>query len=153
MIMFEMPPQNHGIQASTVINFFKGGMLPYLLTLMWYFDNYREEMCLYMCMHGSYGLLWLTRHYTQPDASFARQMTWSSAFIAAAAILIPYCVPAYLLASGACDKQLLSDWTLNGKVIVSVFWRKYLALFLYIMGVTLTTSADVQKNTHLKHVK
>ena len=90
MIMFEMPPQNHGIEASTVINLFKGGMLPYILTLMWYFNNYREEMCLYMCMHGSYGLLWLSRHLTQPDASFARNMTWSSA-IRATNTMIAYC--------------------------------------------------------------
>ena len=153
LLMIDLPPRIYLFKICHIVNVFKGGMLPYILFLMRYYKNYREEMCLYMIMHGSYGLLWLARHFTQPDASFDRYQTITCSILSCVAILIPYCVPAFLLASGRCDKQLVTDWTLNDKVIVSVFWRKYLALLTYIMGVALTMCADVQKNTHLKHVK
>lgn len=120
---------------------------------MAYFNNYSLEMQIYAIIHGSYGLFWYMKHLAMPDATFERTMSIGSTFVLWATLLGPYCVPSILLASGQCDKTVKEDWILNDKVILTANQRLMGALLVYIIGVTVTIAADIQKNTHLKHVK
>lgn len=52
------------------INLQKCTSLPFFLFLQYYYDNWSVPMCLYTCLHGSYGLLWYLKHLIFPDASF-----------------------------------------------------------------------------------
>ena len=52
------------------INLQKGGMIIYLLAEMIYFDNWTLGSWLYLALHGSYGMFWIFKDYTFPDASF-----------------------------------------------------------------------------------
>ena len=55
------------VTAQWIINFQKGGTLPYVLFLMWYFEHYSVPAYFYAAAHGSYGLIWLIKHFVTPD--------------------------------------------------------------------------------------
>ena len=56
-----------GPRAQWIINFQKGGTLPYVLFLMYYFDHYSVPAYFYAAAHGSYGIIWLIKHFVTPD--------------------------------------------------------------------------------------
>lgn len=118
-------------------------MLPYLLILQYYYNNYSDLMCIYTIMHGSYGCLWFLKHLTFPDKRFEQKCTIMCAIVGWATILGPYCIPGLLLASGRCN----SEEEFNTDV-----WSKkrvWISVFMYIIGVTVTMTADCQKNVIL----
>ena len=78
----------------------------YLAFLIWYFQNFSEPMMIYAVLHGTYGLCWYLKHLTNPDAAFERYVTPGSVFVAWAGLLGPYCIPAYLIASGQADQAM-----------------------------------------------
>ena len=104
-------------------------MLFYCLGLQYYYDNWSDQMCLYSVMHGSYGMLWYLKHLAFPDKTYIQKCTVACAAVCWITLLGPYMVPAYLLASGQCPHELSLE-------------RKYFSLFAYIIGVSLTLSAD-----------
>ena len=53
------------------VNLTKGLMVPYIYSLMVYFDNFSLGCWLYLALHGSYGLIWVTKDMILPDAGFA----------------------------------------------------------------------------------
>ncbi len=71
----ELPPGPPIIPMRYYINFHKGGMPFLILFFMIYFQNYSTPCWLYLALHGSYGLIWLMKDYTFPDASFQRKVT------------------------------------------------------------------------------
>ena len=72
----------------------------YLAFLVWYLDNYSLPMMVYSVLHGTYGVLWYVKHRVFPDPSLQDKCTVSCALVCWFLILMPYMVPAYLLASG-----------------------------------------------------
>ena len=148
--MHRIPPGPQCFKISSVINPQKVGTLLYLSFLMWYFGNFSDVMCLYTAMHGSYGLLWYMKHLTCPDKSYDRLCTFNCAVVCWVLLLGPYMVPGYLLASGQC--YLTKDSTDLTLPREPSLVRKYGSLFMYIIGVCLTISSDVQKNTMIKHM-
>ena len=70
-----------------------------ILGFMIYFDNYSPACWLYLALHGSYGLLWLLKDFTFPDASFERKVTFLSFIIPWLVVIQPYCYASYLIAS------------------------------------------------------
>ena len=56
-----------------VINFQKAGTLPFIYFLMTYYNNYSNGCYLYLALHGSYGIVWILKDLTFPDASFQRK--------------------------------------------------------------------------------
>jgi len=75
MMSYSLPPGGPLIPARYIINLYKGGMLPSCLYMMQYYNNDQNKNInmLYTVMHGSYGLCWLYKDFTFPDASFMRK--------------------------------------------------------------------------------
>ena len=132
-VMYELPPGPKFLTLASVVNLQKVGMVFYLPFLMYYYDNFTDEMCLYACMHGSYGLLWFMKHLAFPDKTFLQKCTFSSALVCWIFLLGPYMIPAYLLASGKIYNEIYPRATTE---------RRYSSLLLYIFGVCTTLAAD-----------
>ena len=49
------------LRLAWVINAQKGGTLPFVLMLMWWFDCWTATAWAYLALHGSYGLCWLLK--------------------------------------------------------------------------------------------
>ena len=47
------------MRVRDAINLHKGLVIPVVLGLMWYFDNYSTEAFVYLSLHGLYSILWL----------------------------------------------------------------------------------------------
>lgn len=105
-------------------------------------------MCLYTCLHGSYGLLWFMKHLAFADQAFEAYQTVPAALLAWASVLGPYLVPGFLLASGRCE-DAFDPKTGNNFTRA----RVYVAIVMYIFGACLMTAADCQKNIILDNIK
>ena len=91
-------------------------------------------MLTYSVLHGSYGLLWYTKHLVFPDESLNQKTTILPAILCWLLVLLPYCVPAYLIASGvSADVEPVS---------LKVKLRYYIAITLYIFGTVMMMLAD-----------
>lgn len=66
----DLPPGPAFLPMRYYINLHKGGMPILIFGLMLYYDNFSLACWLYLALHGSYGLFWLLKDYTFPDASF-----------------------------------------------------------------------------------
>ena len=62
-----LPPGPAFIPWYMVINFQKAGTLPYVIGLMYYFDHWSTPAYFYAAAHGSYGIVWLLKHFVIPD--------------------------------------------------------------------------------------
>eukprot|EP00347_Sterkiella_histriomuscorum_P000149 403376983 len=138
--MFEIPPGPRFIPVSLTVNAQKLGMPLWLAFLVYYYQNYSDQMLMYSVMHGTYGVLWYLKHITFPDKFADEKFTVSCAFVLWVLVLGPYLLPSWLIASGN-SYPFQSNYPLY-------YW-----LTVYIFGVTLTLGSDAQKNFTLKLMK
>ena len=54
-----------GIRVGTFIDLHKVLVIPVVLAMMWYYDNWSMDAFVYLGMHGSYSLLWLIKQRTR----------------------------------------------------------------------------------------
>ncbi|MGO8766703.1 MAG: DUF1295 domain-containing protein [Limisphaerales bacterium] len=123
------------MKTITYINAHKALVIPVVLGLMWFYDNWSTEAFIYLSLHGTYSLLWLVKEATYPDRRFEeRQPMW----IGIVFIFLPlagYYVAPYLLIS--------RHLSLPPYVIGMV-------LFLFTCGIFLHYAGDAQKYYTLK---
>lgn len=50
-----------------IVNTFKTFSFLWVIFLMVYFDNYKPSMYLYLFLHGTYGIFWVTKDIFFPD--------------------------------------------------------------------------------------
>lgn len=117
---------------SWVINFQKGGTLPFVLLLMVAFQNFSTTAWLYAALHGSYGLLWLLKDVTFPDPGWQKRVTLAGGLVSFLAVLGPYWSFAYLLVSDVGRPEAPA-------------WLMFLSTALYALGVGIMLAADAQK--------
>lgn len=67
---YNMGPGPHVLPMRYYANIQKGGTVILMLILMLYYRNYSEGAWLYLMLHGSYGIFWLMKDFTFPDAQF-----------------------------------------------------------------------------------
>ncbi len=94
------------MRVRDAINLHKGLVIPVVLGLMWYFDNYSTEAFVYLSLHGSYSILWLIKDGTYPDRRFDEQLPliWGILFV-----FIPlsgYYIAPYILISNHITASL-----------------------------------------------
>jgi Protein of unknown function (DUF1295) len=58
------------MKVISYINWHKALVPPVVVALMWYFDNWTTEAFLYLSLHGTYSVLWLTKESLYPDRRF-----------------------------------------------------------------------------------
>jgi len=127
--------KDSAITSIVYINAHKILVIPIVLGLMIFFDNWSTEAFIYLSIHGTYSLLWLVKEATYPDRRFEeRQPLWIGILF----IFMPlagYYVAPYLLIS----QHLSLPPYLIGIVLVC-----------YISGIFLHYVGDAQKYYTLK---
>ena len=62
---------NHGrvtaMKTGTYINAHKALVIPVVLGLMWFYQNWSTEAFVYLSIHGTYSVLWLIKQSLYPD--------------------------------------------------------------------------------------
>lgn len=119
------------VKLNWVINFQKGGTLPFVLALMALTDTWTATAWTYLALHGSYGLIWLLKDLIMPDARWQRRVTFGGAFLSFALVLGPYWLAPILLVR---DRTEQPAWLLAGAAIA------------YAIGVVLMMASDAQKH-------
>ena len=89
----DVPPGPRFIPQYMMINFQKGGTLPFCLYLMYYFENYSPSAYIYTAAHGSYGLVWLLKHFMFRDTKYDQKQTFMSC-LCAFLLVLPKPLPA-----------------------------------------------------------
>jgi protein-S-isoprenylcysteine O-methyltransferase Ste14 len=64
------------MKISTFINAHKILVIPVVVGLMWFYDNWSTEAYVYLALHGTYGMLWLAKHRLYPDRRFEEIQPW-----------------------------------------------------------------------------
>ncbi len=123
------------IKLAWVINFQKGGTLPFVLALMVATDTWTATAWTYLALHGSYGLVWLLKELTFPDPGWQTRVSLGGALSSFAAVLGPYWLAPVLLTTQRLEQP---PAVLAG------------ASVLYALGVVLMVGADAQKYFVLK---
>jgi protein-S-isoprenylcysteine O-methyltransferase Ste14 len=137
LLGINFPPGPNCIPWYVVINFQKGLTLPFVLALMAYFDNYSASSYFYAAAHGSYGIVWVIKHFVAPDPKWFIKTTVSSQLLSFALILGPYWSMPYLLISRTAPEPSLA--------------RCCVAMVVYIIGVVIMTVSDATKSAVLEH--
>ncbi len=128
------------LKAAWVINLQKGGTLPFVLLLMVLSDNFSVAAWVYLGLHGSYGLLWLLKHFAFPDPAWEQKVTFGAAINMWLFVLGLYWVAPVLLITDVlgADRPQPPVWLLS------------VAIVLYAVGVVLMMASDCQKYFVLK---
>ncbi|AZQ64295.1 DUF1295 domain-containing protein [Flammeovirga pectinis] len=123
------------MKVSTYINAHKILLIPVVLFLMWYFNNWSTEAFIYLAIHGTYCLLWLLKHNMFPDNRFSEKQPF---LIGLFFIFLPlggYYIAPYLLISN---------------YVVLPPYLFVLVVFIYTLGIFLHYVSDAQKYFTLK---
>jgi protein-S-isoprenylcysteine O-methyltransferase Ste14 len=110
--------------------------------MMCYYDNFTLGCWLYLALHGSYGIFWITKDSLFPDAA------WQTKVSLFGALLITIFWPllgygSYLLCSRQTSPETL--WPSNEHL--------FLTLLLFLFGIVLMMGSDGQKHFVLKNKK
>lgn len=103
---------------------------------MYYFDNWSHHAYMYLVAHGSYGWLWILKHYTLEMKPFNTEAD-IPVYIVLTIVLYPmYWTFAYL---AIANKDTMSGLYLAG------------CMTLYIFGLSIMLMSDVQTHFTLKY--
>lgn len=123
------------MKTGTFINIHKALVIPIVLGLMWYFQNWSTDAFIYLSIHGTYSILWLIKQSSYPDRRFdAKLPIWTGVLF----VFLPlagYYIAPYLLIS----RHLTLPPFLIGIVLA-----------IYTLGIFLHYVGDAQKFYTLK---
>ena len=127
----QVPMESPGLMMNQVINFFKCGMFFFCFSMMLIKNNFSLPALLITLLHGSYGLIWLTKDLVFGDKSFRVRISYWGV-VAVALALVCYASMSFTIINNPEYRFISVD-------------RMLLAGYLYIFGVTLMLVADAQK--------
>lgn len=130
------------LRLSWVINFQKGGTLPFVALLMLAYRNTSTEAWVYLALHGSYGLCWLLKHAAFPDSRWDTKVTFGGALLSFALVLGLYWVLPFLLISDVLQPRA-----------EAAAWLLALAICIHTLGVVLMMTADAQRYFTLREAR
>jgi len=105
-----------------------------LLLILVYQQLHNTTAWIYLALHGGYGIIWVVKSQVFPDRSWEKE-----------------CSLAYGLAiwGGLC-LYWVTPWIITSQGIEAPGWYIAICIFLYVLGVFIHFSADMQKYTSLK---
>jgi len=124
-----------------VINFQKAGTLVFLGILIAYYQNTTMAAWVYLAMHGGYGLVWLIKDLSFPDAGWQKKITIAGGINAFIGVLGWYWVFGWLLISGYSDPSY---------PLPEPGWFA-LCIVMCLTGSVIMIAADAQKYYTLRH--
>jgi protein-S-isoprenylcysteine O-methyltransferase Ste14 len=99
------------------------------------FQNWSATAWTYLALHGTYGLCWLIKDATFPDARWNARITLGGGFFAFATVLGPYWLAPVLVVT-----------PLLGQRPQPAPWLLGAAIALHTLGLALMMAADAQKH-------
>ena len=123
------------MKTGTYINAHKALVIPVVLSMMWFYQNWSTEAFVYLSIHGTYSVLWLIKQSLYPDRRFDEQQPiWIGVLFVFVPLAGYYAAP-YLLIS----RHLILPPYLIGVVLA-----------IYTIGIFLHYVSDAQKYYTLK---
>ena len=122
-----------------IVNIQKSSTIIVMYLLMIYFNNYSKGAYIYLCLHGSYGLIWLLKDMLFPDKSMH--------------------VKTCFLPAGALITLLLLYWGIGFEMIYGLGiqepsnGRIFICFFIYSFGLIFMLCTDLQKYLILQYKK
>ena len=126
------------MKVAAAINIHKALVIPVVLGLMWFFQNWSTEAFIYLAIHGSYSILWLIKDSLYPDKRFEEKRPTVIAIIFIFLPLAGYYAAPYLL---------ISRYVTLPPFLIG------LVLAMYIFGIFLHYVSDAQKHYTLQNKK
>ena len=117
------------------INLHKGLSFPFILTLMFIYQNFNLGAWVYLALHGTYGLLWLLKSQIYPDKQWEQEISVGMGIFGFVLVSLYWVAPFILISSGSQPPLPLVA----------------AAISLNIIGVFLHYSSDAQKYYTLKY--
>jgi steroid 5-alpha reductase family enzyme len=117
------------------LNFHKGATLPFVLGLMFLYDNFSLAAWVYLALHGTYGLLWLLKDRIYPDKQWEAEISLPQGIFIFSFVGLYWVAPYLLISRGV---------TVSYPLMAG-------AIALNIVGVFLHYSSDAQKYFTLKY--
>ncbi|GCE65877.1 hypothetical protein OMCYN_01823 [cyanobiont of Ornithocercus magnificus] len=123
------------MRVKHIINLHKGSTFPFILVLMFIYDNFTAGPWVYLSLHGTYGILWLAKDQIFPDKQWDKEIPLLLALVGFL-VLSLYWIAPFILISG----QSTPSWPLMSSAVT-----------LNIIGTFLHFSSDAQKYYTLKY--
>jgi len=118
-----------------VINLHKALTFPFILTLMFIYQNFNFGAWVYLALHGTYGLLWLLKDQIYPDKQWEQEISAGTGILGFVSLGLYWIAPFILISSGSEPPLPLVA----------------AAISLNIIGVFLSYTGDAQKYYTLKY--
>jgi protein-S-isoprenylcysteine O-methyltransferase Ste14 len=106
---------------------------------LYYSENFTPGAFVFVALCGSYGVIWLMKHFAFRDPRWEQPITFGGALMTIVIVFIPYWTIGYLAISGAGAHQSLPFLAL--------------CVALHTLGVAVMIAADSQKYFSLKFKK
>jgi steroid 5-alpha reductase family enzyme len=113
----------------------KGATSVAILMMMAVYNQWENPTAwVYLALHGTYGILWVLKSSVFPDKTWERKTGWGYGLYIWAGLTLYWIAP----------------WILTSKGVQAPPWFLGLCISLYILGIFLHFTTDMQKHTHLK---
>ena len=117
-----------------IVNIHKGSSFIYILSLMFIYDNFTIAPCVYLALHGTYGILWLFKDKIYPDAQWEEEISIPLGILGFITICLYWVAPSILISHNSEPSNLIIT----------------IAIILNLLGVFFHYSSDAQKYHTLK---
>jgi len=108
---------------------------PVILLMMALFSQWQNPTAwIYLALHGTYGFLWVMKSVIFPDKSWEKETGWGYG----------------LVIWGGLTLYWVAPWILMSQGVQSPPWYLGACVSLYVLGLFLHFSTDMQKHTSLK---
>jgi len=117
------------------INTHKAATGPVILLMMAMFSQWQNPTAwIYLALHGTYGFLWVMKSLMFPSKSWEKATGWGYG----------------LVIWGGLTFYWVAPWILMSQGVQTPPWYLGVCVCLYVLGVFLHLSTDMQKHTSLK---
>ena len=129
------------------IDIHKGLNSVFILFLMYYFNSWNNLIAwIYLALHGTYGFLWISKSRIFPDKQWeSKTSIWYGLFIWTGLSL--YWIAPYLIITGT--HVLPFTIPVHSEYILPPIYL-FFCITLYILGIFLHFTSDMQKYINLK---
>tara|TARA_Y100001960_G_scaffold297971_1_gene344804 strand:+ start:115 stop:756 length:642 start_codon:yes stop_codon:yes gene_type:complete len=119
----------------------KGATPLFVIALIWYFNQWNNVYALlYLALHGTYGILWMTKSQIFPDKQWEQKTSiWYGLFIWFGLSL--YWISPYIITT---NRHFLPIDVTQNSIYIG------LCVMIYIYGIFLHFTSDMQKHMALK---
>jgi len=132
----DFPPGPNYIPWYYIINLQKAGTLPFCLALMMIYNNWSMSAVVYTIAHGSYGILWMMKHFIFRDNNWEKPTTFMGTLLTFAIVLGPY---------------WMMPWAVISRTVPEASpLRLIIAAVVSIVGASVMMCSDCQKHFVLK---